>query len=84
MKTSLTLSEFRAANTVQREVCSFATLLAKLKAADRKMILDALADQDIQATAITKVLKARYGWNSGPQVIARHRRHGCQSCDRLT
>ena len=77
---SLTLADFRAANNYQRERCSLTDLYDRVSTDDAATIREAIANEGIQATAIQKVLREKYGWPSGEQVISRHRRKVCLSC----
>jgi hypothetical protein len=77
----LSLDDFRAANAdTSGHTCTLRDLLATLPPADAATVHAAIEDASIQATAIHRVLKARYGWARGEQVITRHRRGKCATC----
>lgn len=78
---ALSLDVFRAANAdTSGHTCTLADFLKGLTPADAATIKAAIEDASIQATAIQRVLKARYGWARGEQVITRHRRGKCATC----
>lgn len=69
--------EARAANNRRGAVCSVRLLLQRSTPEDQAELLEALADAEIQSTALARVLRAR-GIEIGADNLQRHRKGDCR------
>lgn len=74
----LSLAEFQLAAKPRRLRCGMAVLLEALDDKDRAVVVQALADESINANAISRTLAAN-GHKASHQTVQRHRRGQC-SC----
>ena len=77
----LTLDLLRSRNTKVRMPCSLAEFLLTQPRKDVAVVFQAIRDETIQASAIHGALEDR-GWKGHPQIVRRHRRVTCASCEK--
>lgn len=81
-KSEISLASILEANKAPMPSCSIAEFLQTRKPHEVAAVFEAMADLDIEAAAIHKVLAAA-GWTYNAQVIRRHRHKACRRCQAL-